>query len=450
MKKSSGIGGQAVLEGVMMKYKSDYAVAVRKPDGGINVIHGKCKSITGKSVFFRLPIIRGVVSFVESLILGMSTLTYSADFYEEEEEAGLKARDKKENGDSRDKDKNSNKNIETIFMFAFSVILALGVFVALPFFLSQLLNPLVESASVLAIIEGIIRIVLFTGYIFAISFVSDIKRVFMYHGAEHKSINCVENGLELTVENVRTQSKHHKRCGTSFMLFVMLISIICFVFIHFENIWLRMVSRILLVPVIAGISYEFIQFAGNTDNKIVSFLSIPGMLLQRLTTKEPDDKMIEVAIASIEEIFDWRSYQVHLISVKERQQAEKAKKGKPGGQGREMPGKPPKKTRAQIREELLERERENKKRADERARMLKEMEEKEAELERVAEEARKRKEARHAVTINTDVPDEALTGLDHYLDNRDKENKLQDTRDGKKNAARKDKGAKVINLSDYK
>lgn len=430
--KSSGIGGQAVLEGIMMKYKSDYSVAVRKPDGEINIIHGKCASISEKSVFFRLPIIRGIASFIESMILGMRTLTYSADYYEEEE------------GEKKDE----TGKLETIFTVIFAVALALGIFMILPFYLSQLLHnvTVVESPAVLAVIEGVIRIVLFIGYVFAISLMKDIKRVFMYHGAEHKSINCVENGLPLTVENVRTQSKHHKRCGTSFLFIVMFISIVCFMFISFENIFLRIVSRILLVPVIAGISYEFIRFAGNTDNKVIAFLSKPGMLMQRLTTREPDDKMIEVAIAAIEAIFDWKGYQRRMEAMKNRQE-EKARNAKNAVH----------KSRAQLKEELLERERENKQRAEEHARMLKEMEEREAKLERIAEEARKRKEARHAATIPMykDVHDENLIGLDHFLDSEAlkeagaaEENKTIDSDNVTKNNAKAK--AKIINFSDYK
>jgi len=460
--KSSGIGGQAVLEGVMMKYKSDYAVATRKPDGGINVIHGKCKSISERSVFFRLPVIRGVINFIESLVLGMKTLTYSADFIEEEEDKAQGGDNKENSQDSSDnikEKKESNNNPGIVLTVAFSILLAIGIFMVLPFFLSQLLHSVVESPTILALIEGLIRIILFTGYVLAISMIQDIKRVFMYHGAEHKSINCVENGLELTVENVRKQSKHNKRCGTSFLLIVMFISIVCFMFIHFENIWLRLLARVLLVPVIAGISYEFIRIAGNTDNKIISFLSKPGMLLQRLTTREPDDKMIEVAIASVEEVFDWEAYQRWCRSEKARRE-ERAKKAKDGTA---------KKSRAQIREELLERERENKQRATERARQIQEMEKKEAELEKIAEEARKRKEARKAVTLQTDVQDEALTGLDHFLDlsgepgtasqktqedDNIKSIKIKDInkngRSMEKEGTVKKGGAKVINFSDYK
>jgi len=497
--KSSGIGGQAVLEGVMMKYKSDYSVAVRKPDGEISVIHGKCTSITEKSLFFRLPVIRGIANFAESLALGMKTLTYSADYYEEEEEEKAKEQtnlaDKKslaeeqENGEKPADDgeqtgrQDKKGSFEVILAVVVAVLLASGIFIVLPLFLSQLLHSIITSHTVLAVIEGIIRIVLFIGYVVAISFMEDIKRVFMYHGAEHKSINCVENGLPLTVENVRGQSKHHRRCGTSFLLIVMFISIICFMFITFENIWLRMVSRILLVPLIAGISYEFIKFAGNTDNKIVAVLSKPGMFLQRLTTREPDDEMIEVAIASIEEIFDWEAYQRHIASIKNRR-AGRDKKTE----------RPVRKSRAQLKEELRERERENKLRAEERARKMKEMEEREAELERIAEEARKRKAARRAVPLKTDTHDENLEGLDHFLntdipedsrdydsidydsrdyDSRDYDNKdystsnyndgyngsvastkegiKENNKENRKNVKKENsKGAKIINLSDYK
>lgn len=441
--KSSGIGGQAVLEGIMMKYKSDYSVAVRTPDGEINVIHGKCKSISEKSVFFRLPVIRGMANFVESMMLGMRTLTYSADYYEEEE--ALNEANKANEASDKDEKKSKTGKLETIFTVVFAIVLALGIFMVLPFFLSQLLHnvTVVKSHAALSVIEGVIRIVLFIGYVLAISLMNDIKRVFMYHGAEHKSINCVESGLDLTVENVRLQSKHHKRCGTSFLFIVMFISIVCFMFISFENIWLRIVSRILLVPVIAGISYEFIRFAGNTDNKIVAFLSKPGMLMQRLTTREPDDKMIEVAIASIEEIFDWRAYQRRLEAMKNRQE-EKAKKAKNTAH----------KSRAQLKEELLERERENKQRAEERARMLKEMEEKEAELERIAEEASRRKEAKYTVPMHIDTQDENLIGLDHFLYKdtvnevsiSEEDNQEKDTQ----NSPKKPTKAKIINFSDYK
>lgn len=470
--KPSEIGGQAVLEGVMMKYKSNYSVAVRKPDGEINVIHGKCKNISDWPVFLRLPIIRGITSFIYTLILGVKTLTYSASFLEEEEDKAGKVNNNAIN--NKDSNNNGNNNIEqkqdnggknnlgTILAVAFPMIMATVIFIVLPFFLSQILNPLITSPVLLSIADCVVRIGLFMGYIIIISMMPDVKRVLMYHGAEHKSINCVEKGIELNVENVRKQPEHHKMCGTSFIFIVVFLSIVCFMFIHFENIWLRILSRFLLVPVIAGVSYEFILFAGKRNNKIITFLSIPAILLQKVITRPPDDKMIEVAIASIEEIFDWEAYQRWIRSEKARKE-EKARKAKSGAV---------KKSRAQIKEELLRRERENKQRATERARRIREIEEKEAELERIAEEARKRKEARKAVTLKTDLKDENLASLDHFLnlsaatDAKDKdmeetkrENNITEetkpesintAKEGKKNNTARKGGAKVINLSDYK
>ena len=322
--KSSGIGGQAVLEGVMMKNKSHYAVAVRTPDGKIDVTKGDCHSIAEKYVLFRLPILRGIVAFIESLVLGMKTLTYSSGFYEEENEKAEK------------KKSSTKETVENVLIVLLAIVLAVGFFMILPFLLSEVLRPRIESQTVLAVIEGALRIVLFVGYVIAISMMSDIKRVFMYHGAEHKTINCVENGLELTVHNVRGQSKHHRRCGTSFLLIVMLVSIIFFVFIHIDNIWLRMLFRVLLVPVIAGVSYEFIRLAGNSNNKLVLWLSKPGLLLQRLTTREPDDAMIEVAIASVEAVFDWREYQRRLRAQQRRKTAAKQKRSKAAVDASEM------------------------------------------------------------------------------------------------------------------
>lgn len=299
--KPSGIGGQAVLEGVMMKNRDRYAVAVRKPDGEIEVEKGHCQSLRDKYFVCDLPIIRGVVTFVESLVLGMKSLTDSSKYYEDEEEENRQQMD--------DAAKERHEKIETTFTVILSIVIAVGIFMVLPFFISELLKSIIKSAKVLAVIEGIIRIILFIGYIFAISFVEDIKRVFMYHGAEHKTINCVEHMLPLTVENVRKQSREHKRCGTSFIFIVLFISIIFFIFIRVDNMWLKVLYRIVLVPVIAGVSYEFIRLAGKSENALVNILSKPGMMLQKLTTKEPDDSMIEVAIASVEAVFDWKKFQ---------------------------------------------------------------------------------------------------------------------------------------------
>lgn len=296
--KYSGIGGQAVIEGVMMRNEENYAVAVRKPDNEIEIKKEKKGSIRDKYKFFNVPIIRGVVSFVESLIVGMGTLNYSASFYEEEEG---------KESDSSEKDAKKDSIVMGLVM-AVAIIAAIGIFVVVPYLIGQLLQKVIPSTILCCLIEGVIRVVLFITYVKLISLMQDIKRVFMYHGAEHKSINCIENGLELTVENVKKQTTAHKRCGTSFMLIVMLISILFFMFINVDSGWLRMVLRILLVPVIAGISFEFIRFAGKHDNKVINVLSKPGLWLQSLTTAEPTEDMIEVAIASVNAVFDWKAF----------------------------------------------------------------------------------------------------------------------------------------------
>lgn len=302
--KSSGIGGQAVLEGVMMRNHDKYAVAVRKPDGEISVKNWDTRSIRERNILLRLPIIRGVVAFIESLVLGIKTLTYSSGFLEEEEERSL------QQGETQVSDR--REVLENVLIVTLSILLAIGFFMILPFAVSELFRGKVHSQTMLTVIEAALKMLLFLGYVVAISFLSDIKRTFMYHGAEHKTINCVENGLDLTVENVRTQSRYHRRCGTSFLLVVMIVSIIFFMFIRIDNLWLRMLYRILLIPVVAGVSFEFIQFVGNSDNPVVLFLGKPGMWLQKLTTREPDDGMIEVAIASVEAVFDWRAYQAGI------------------------------------------------------------------------------------------------------------------------------------------
>lgn len=302
--KSSGIGGQAVIEGIMMKNKDRYAVAVRKPDQEIEVEIRECTGAMKNPVLKKIPIVRGVLNFVESLVLGMQTLTFSAGFYEEEEEEKSGKADKAAKQSSKEK----GEGIMMGLTVAFSIVFAVALFMILPYFISEFLRPYVISASLMAVIEGCIRIAIFVGYILLITMMKDIRRVFMYHGAEHKCINCVESGLPLTVDNVRISSRLHKRCGTSFLLIVMIISVIFFIFIRTPNPVLRVVVRLLLVPVIAGVSYEFIRLAGNSDSLFVNILSAPGMLLQRLTTKEPDDSMIEVAIRAVEEVFDWKQY----------------------------------------------------------------------------------------------------------------------------------------------
>ena len=299
--KSSGIGGQAVLEGVMMRNRDKYAVAVRKPDGEISVKNWNTGSVRDRHILLRLPVIRGVAAFIESLILGIKTLTYSSSFIEEDvEKAGqvevAEVSDRKE-------------MLENILIVALSILLAIGFFMILPFAVSKLFQSRVHSQMMLSVIEAALKILLFLGYVVAISFLSDIKRTLMYHGAEHKTINCFEAGVPLTPENVKKYSRYHKRCGTSFLFIVMIISIIVFMFISADTAWLRLVIRLLLVPVIAGISYEFIMFAGKSDSKLANALSVPGMWVQRLTTREPDLDMIAVAIKSVEAVIDWEAYQ---------------------------------------------------------------------------------------------------------------------------------------------
>ena len=288
------IGGQAVIEGVMMRNGNDYAVAVRKPDQSIEVKKDQFIGLNAKWHMKKVPIIRGVLAFIDSLVLGMSTLTYSASFYEEEEEA--------------EKDSKS----DAVFMgltVALSVVIAVALFMLTPFFISSLFGKVIDSPMALAVIEGLIRIAIFFIYIVAISQMKDIQRVFMYHGAEHKTINCIEHGAELTPENAAKYSRLHKRCGTSFLLIVMVVSVICFMFIRVDNMALKIVLRVILVPVIAGVSYEIIQWAGRSESCLVNIVSKPGMMLQKLTTREPDLEMLEVAIASIEAIYDWRQFQ---------------------------------------------------------------------------------------------------------------------------------------------
>ena len=292
------IGGQAVIEGVMMRNGNDYAVAVRKPDQTIEVKKDQFIGLNARWHTKKIPIIRGVLSFIDSLVLGMSTLTYSASFFEDEEEA--------------EKEKDKDGKSDAVFMgltVALSVVIAVVLFMLTPFFISSLFGKVIKSPMALAVIEGLIRIAIFFIYIVAISQMKDIQRVFMYHGAEHKTINCIEHGAELTPENAVKYSRLHKRCGTSFLLIVMVVSIICFMFIRVDNMALKIVLRVILVPVIAGVSYEIIQWAGRSESCLVNIVSKPGLMLQKLTTREPDLEMLEVAIASIEAIYDWRQFQ---------------------------------------------------------------------------------------------------------------------------------------------
>lgn len=299
----SGIGGQAVLEGVMMKNKEKYAVAVRKPDGEIEVEVETYQGLAHGSKFKELPFIRGIFNFLDSLILGTRALNYSASFYEEEEGKETKfdkAMDKMSGG-------NGEKLLSGI-VTVISIMLAVGIFIVLPYFISSLFESFIRNRSLMAIIEGVIRIALFLLYVWGISAMKDIRRLYQYHGAEHKCINCIEKGRPLTVHNVMRSSRLHKRCGTSFIFFVMLVSIVLFFFIQVDNVAEKVILRILLMPVVAVISYEIIRLAGRTDNVFIKILSAPGMWIQRMTTREPDESMAEVAIASVEAVFDWKKY----------------------------------------------------------------------------------------------------------------------------------------------
>jgi len=304
--KRVNIGGQAVLEGVMMKGPKSYALAVRKPDNEIEVKVTEYKSFGEKHKGFSIPILRGVVNFIESLYIGMKTLMDSSEYFEEEEATNEET--KAEIVAGKDEKKDSSNTAYLVGTLAVSLIIAIGVFMLLPAFLANFLYKVIDNDFVVNLAEGLLRLAIFLGYVALIAQMEDIKRTFMYHGAEHKSINCMEAGMDLTVENVRKASRFHKRCGTSFVFIVMFISIFVFMFVRTDVMWLRLVSRVALIPVIAGISYEFIRYAGKHQNACSNILSAPGLWVQKLTTKEPDDDMIEVAIKSVEGVIDWHEY----------------------------------------------------------------------------------------------------------------------------------------------
>jgi len=344
--KPSGIGGMAVMEGVMMKNKDVYAVAVRKPNNEIAVEKSTHKDISDNVKLFKLPIFRGMLAFVDSMVIGVKVLNYSASFFEEEEETqaskkkkkadhksekkakeddtdfivedvsstaseeavSLEHIDRKDNQSKDEKKDGSDNKLLMAFAVLISIVMSVVLFMVLPVFITNLFSSFAKGRFLIAFIEGIVRLVIFIGYVILASRMQEIKRVFMYHGAEHKTINCLENGFELTVENVKWQSKEHKRCGTSFMLLVILISLVFFMILPSMNLLWRVLSRVILVPFIAGVSYEFIRLAGRSESKIVNILSKPGLWMQALTTKEPDDTMIEVAIVSVGAVFDWRAF----------------------------------------------------------------------------------------------------------------------------------------------
>lgn len=307
--KKVNIGGQAVLEGVMMKGPESYALAVRTPEKEIDVQVTEYKSVGEKHKIARIPIIRGVINFIESLYIGIGTLMKSSEYYDEEEEE--KTSDEKPKKEKREKTEKEKAVAEKAYMIGtliMSLVIAIGIFMLIPVFLANFMKHVTENQLIINLTEGVLRLLLFLGYVALISLMKDIKRTFMYHGAEHKTINCLEAGDDLTVENVKKHTRLHKRCGTSFVFIVMFISIIVFMFVKTDVLWMKMVSRILLIPFIAGISYEFIRYAGRHENAFANILSKPGLWVQRLTTREPDDDMIEVAIASVDAVIDWHEY----------------------------------------------------------------------------------------------------------------------------------------------
>ena len=288
-----------MLEGIMMKNKSQYSVAVRRPDGEIEVKTDEYVGIAGDKAWAKLPLIRGMVNFIDSMILGMKTLSWSASFYEDEEEEAKPGKFEKFLL------KLFGEKAEKVVMgatVAFSVIMAVLIFMLLPYFLSGLFRKFIVSNTLLAIVEGCIRMGIFILYVALISSMKDIRRTYMYHGAEHKCINCIERGRALSVRNVRKSSRYHARCGTSFLMFVMVIAVLAHALMGWPNVWIRIISRILVLPLIAGLSYELLKWAGRSDNWLVKILSLPGLYLQKLTTNEPDEKQLEVAIAAMKAV----------------------------------------------------------------------------------------------------------------------------------------------------
>lgn len=310
--KSSNIGGQAVMEGIMMRHKDKYSIAVRRPDHEIELKVEDYKCIFGNAAIWRKPIIRGVVSFVDSLVTGTKCLMYSAEIAgdEEDEEYAAKTAHLTEEEKAARKAKEDKQFQWLLYItVAISIVVSIGAFMLLPYALASLCRKVGASEFVVTVVEAFVKLGLFMGYMFLISRMKDIQRTFMYHGAEHKCINCVEHGLPLTVENVMNSSRQHKRCGTSFLFLVMLVSIVLhFVFVLVPFYWVRLFGRLLMVPVVSGISFEIIQWAGRTDSKFADIMSRPGLAMQKLTTIEPTPDMVEVAITAVEAVFDWRAY----------------------------------------------------------------------------------------------------------------------------------------------
>lgn len=321
--KSSNIGGQAVMEGIMMRHKDKYSIAVRRPDNEIELKVEDYKCVFGNAKFLKYPLIRGVVSFVDSLVVGTKCLMYSAEIAGDEEDE----EDKQKNAALSEEELAAKKAKEDkqfkwllYVTVAVSIVVSVAAFMLLPYALASLCRRVGASEFAVTIVEAFVKLALFMGYMLLISRMKDIQRTFMYHGAEHKCINCVEHGLPLTVENVLASSRLHKRCGTSFLFLVMLVSIFLhFIFVLVPFYWVRLFGRLLMVPVVAGISFEIIQWAGRSDSKLADFFSKPGLAMQKLTTKEPTADMAEVAIRAVEAVFDWKTYLKEEFGVEAEQ-----------------------------------------------------------------------------------------------------------------------------------
>ena len=327
--KPSNIGGQAVMEGIMMRHQEKYAVGVRRPDHEIEVKVEDYKSVFGSSPILKKPLIRGVINFVDSLVIGTKTLMYSAEIAgDEEEDEEEKKKEAAMTAEELEKKKKKEEGLFKVMLgvtVAISIVASVALFMLAPYAIASLLRRLGATEVLVTIVEAFVKLGLFLGYMTLISRMEDIQRVFMYHGAEHKCINCVENGHPLTVENVMASSRFHRRCGTSFLFLVMLVSIFLhFVFVLVPSFRWRLFGRLLMVPVVAGISYELIQWAGRTDNACARFFSGPGLALQKLTTKEPTADMAEVAIAAVEAVFDWKAYLKEEFALTDEQIEEKA------------------------------------------------------------------------------------------------------------------------------
>ena len=336
--KPSNIGGQAVMEGIMMRHKDRYSVGVRRPDGGIEIKIEDYRSVFGRSPVLKKPLIRGVVGFVDSLVVGTKCLMYSAEIAGDEEDEEEKKKYEALTPEEKEKKKKKDDKAFKVLLYvtvAISIVVSVAAFMLLPYALASLLRTIGASEVLVTVAEAFVKLGLFLCYLLLISRMKDIQRTFMYHGAEHKCINCVEHGLPLTVENVMKSSRQHRRCGTSFLFLVMLVSIFLhFIFVLVPSFPLRLLGRILMVPVVAGISYEIIQWAGRNDTKLACVMSKPGLAMQKLTTREPSPDMAEVAIQAVEAVFDWRTYlktefglTEDQLSVSRSEESEKAAAG---------------------------------------------------------------------------------------------------------------------------